>query len=172
MKFNMKRPCSDCPFRRDIDGYLAASRADDIAETMLHENNTFSCHKTLDWYGGGHTSDDIAVSDSDEHGDATAADNEEDKEDWDDEESSRRSAANTEHCAGALIFSFKHEEDIHCANWRLQIAERLGLYDPTKLDQEAFPLVFDTKEEMVDHHASSWSKRRHRHEEATSTASE
>ena len=48
------------------------------------------------------------------------------------------------HCAGALILLKK----LNKHGRMLQIAERLGLYDPSKLDMSA--PVFDSFEEMID----------------------
>lgn len=46
MKFDLKTPCSECPFRRDcLTGWLGLERASDIAQT-LDGGNRFSCHKT------------------------------------------------------------------------------------------------------------------------------
>lgn len=50
------------------------------------------------------------------------------------------------HCAGALIFAEKHGT----TGQMVRIAERLGMYDPTKLDQSAFELVFDTVDEWLE----------------------
>jgi len=41
---NVKKPCKDCPFRKDIQqGWLGESR---MAEIL--QSNTFTCHKTED----------------------------------------------------------------------------------------------------------------------------
>lgn len=54
---------------------------------------------------------------------------------------------NSRHCAGALIFSEKHEN----ATQMIRIAERLGLYDRKKLmsNREVGDLVFDSVLEML-----------------------
>ena len=46
----IKRPCSNCPFRRDGAGIaLAPGRLEGIVETLLADDReTFVCHKTLD----------------------------------------------------------------------------------------------------------------------------
>ncbi len=46
MKFNLVRPCADCPFRSDIAGYLRAERAEEIADIITDGDGSFSCHKT------------------------------------------------------------------------------------------------------------------------------
>lgn len=45
-----KRPCSNCPFRRDGAGIaLAPGRLEGIVKTLLADDHeTFVCHKTLD----------------------------------------------------------------------------------------------------------------------------
>ncbi len=47
MKFNLKRPCKDCPFLKS-NGYLRRTRAIEIAE-VLRNDASFSCHKTVDY---------------------------------------------------------------------------------------------------------------------------
>jgi hypothetical protein len=47
------------------------------------------------------------------------------------------------HCAGALILL----EKLHRPSQMMRIAERLGLYDPTKLDMRA--PVFDSFKKMI-----------------------
>ena len=46
MKYDLKRPCADCPFRSDIRAYLHPDRAREIGEGLLYHNYSFSCHKT------------------------------------------------------------------------------------------------------------------------------
>lgn len=49
MKFNLTKPCSQCPFANKCrKGWLGRKRAQDIANGVLHEDKTFTCHKTLD----------------------------------------------------------------------------------------------------------------------------
>lgn len=45
MKFNLKKPCSDCPFRKDVTGFLGEARTKDITD-VLKNDGTFACHKT------------------------------------------------------------------------------------------------------------------------------
>lgn len=60
MRFNLKRPCAECPFRTDKN-HLSAERAAEIASGLLEGDASFSCHKTLDYEGddgeGVHTSE-------------------------------------------------------------------------------------------------------------------
>lgn len=49
MKFNLKKPCKGCPFRRDcLPGWLGEERAEEIATSILADNKTFPCHETTD----------------------------------------------------------------------------------------------------------------------------
>jgi hypothetical protein len=48
MKYTMRKPCKNCPFRTDIEGYLSRARAREIANGLL-SGGTFSCHKTNDF---------------------------------------------------------------------------------------------------------------------------
>jgi hypothetical protein len=46
MRFDLKTPCSNCPFRTDCPpGWLGERRAGGIAEN-LDQGNTHQCHKT------------------------------------------------------------------------------------------------------------------------------
>jgi hypothetical protein len=45
MKTDLVRPCSKCPFRSDIPGYLTEGRAEEIASALLSDAS-FSCHET------------------------------------------------------------------------------------------------------------------------------
>ncbi len=46
MRFDLVRPCKDCPFRSDIPGYLTVERVRQIVNDITHRQATFSCHKT------------------------------------------------------------------------------------------------------------------------------
>lgn len=48
MRFDLKKPCADCPFRTDcIPGWLGQARAEEIADALLGPpGKTFACHKT------------------------------------------------------------------------------------------------------------------------------
>lgn len=45
MKFDLIRPCANCPFRYDTPGYLRGDRAEEIGVQLLM-GSTFTCHKT------------------------------------------------------------------------------------------------------------------------------
>ena len=46
--YKLTKPCANCPFRTDIKAFLRGTRAEDIAEGLLH-NKEFHCHKTIDY---------------------------------------------------------------------------------------------------------------------------
>lgn len=45
-KFDLTRPCKNCPFRKDIRPYLPANRCEEILNAITSEQRTFSCHET------------------------------------------------------------------------------------------------------------------------------
>jgi hypothetical protein len=45
MKFTLRRPCAECPFRNDRPGYLRPERVRQLATELL-SGSTFACHKT------------------------------------------------------------------------------------------------------------------------------
>lgn len=47
MRFNLKRPCKDCPFRKDVNLHLARGRLREITHAVIEDNKTFACHKTI-----------------------------------------------------------------------------------------------------------------------------
>lgn len=95
MRYDLVRPCANCPFRTDGHGYLRAERAREIARS-LHGGAEFPCH--------------VTTEDTDEGG---------------------RVAVPTSHfCAGALIALEREGQP----NQMMRIAERLGIYDASKLD--------------------------------------
>lgn len=51
MKYNLKRPCSNCPFRSDVHFPMTKARRRDIAKSILNRQETFSCHKTNEFCG-------------------------------------------------------------------------------------------------------------------------
>lgn len=50
MKFDLKKPCKDCPFIKGSSTNLTLSeeRLDDIVNDISNNDMTFTCHKTLD----------------------------------------------------------------------------------------------------------------------------
>lgn len=47
----VKKPCSNCPFRRDVRPYLTPERAREIAYAAANQYNDFPCHKTIKYDG-------------------------------------------------------------------------------------------------------------------------
>lgn len=111
MRFNLKKPCRDCPFKNDRSFIgLSADRKQEIVDSIVKDIAPFTCHKTI-------------LHDDDGEGYATD---------------------NTEHCAGAAILLEKNARP----GAYLQVAARLGVYDPDKLDMGS--PVFDTFDEFVE----------------------
>ena len=77
MKFGLKRPCAKCPFRSDEPGYLTAGRVREIVRAITAQDQTFACHKTVDYSGD---------------------------EDGEDNAGEGLVTRDSQHCAGALIF--------------------------------------------------------------------
>lgn len=47
MKYDLTKPCKDCPFRTDcLKGWLGEDRAAEIAESITDLQQSFPCHKT------------------------------------------------------------------------------------------------------------------------------
>lgn len=47
MNFDLVRPCSHCPFRTDcLKGWLGKWRAKELADAIVLQQQTFSCHET------------------------------------------------------------------------------------------------------------------------------
>lgn len=49
MKFDLKSPCRNCPFRSDVPFYLHPDRVIEITDGLFKQNQTFACHKTVDY---------------------------------------------------------------------------------------------------------------------------
>jgi hypothetical protein len=45
VNFDLKKPCSTCPFRHDVQPFLTLPRAKEILGEIIDEDKTFSCHK-------------------------------------------------------------------------------------------------------------------------------
>lgn len=60
MHYDMKSPCSNCPFRSDIRPFLTSGRVREIARALIR--GEFPCHKTT-------------VSDDDDEGGMSATEN-------------------------------------------------------------------------------------------------
>lgn len=53
MDFTMKKPCKDCPFRRDVPAYLNGPRCQEIIRSITSQDGQFPCHKTTVHDGDG-----------------------------------------------------------------------------------------------------------------------
>lgn len=128
--FKLRRPCKDCPFRKDRElnkGWLGRARAEDIARTTFLMGKDFLCHKTT----------------HDDDGDGYS---------YDDNDEYRYKLKGTESiCAGASIMQIKLNKT---SAW-MQIAERLGFDDQIQamkqLDLDS--PVFDSEQDFIDCHA-------------------
>lgn len=49
MNHNLKKPCANCPFRTDIKPFLKMERAQDIVDSIVGMQQSFPCHKTVDY---------------------------------------------------------------------------------------------------------------------------
>lgn len=104
MKFDLVRPCQDCPFLIDRRFELHPRRIDEIARALTVEDSPFACHKTVDY----------SHEDTDDDGNETR----------------RPPNPKLQHCAGALIVL----ERKGLRNQWAQISARMGWYHPDKLD--------------------------------------
>lgn len=103
MKFDLKKPCKDCPFvvGSSTNITLAEGRIKEIVHSITDEDSSFPCHKTLGYDG---------------------------------------KKVPKQHCAGATIFLERIGEHGR-PNQMLRIAERLGLYDRSKIELDFEPLI-------------------------------
>lgn len=44
----VKKPCAQCPYRKDVKPYLTPERGEELAYAATNPYNTFHCHKTLE----------------------------------------------------------------------------------------------------------------------------
>ena len=47
MKFDLRKPCDNCPFRTDVPVYLRLGRVEEITDVLV-SGGTFACHKTTE----------------------------------------------------------------------------------------------------------------------------
>lgn len=47
--FKLKRPCADCPWRKDVYRYLSPGRYKELAHDVILQGRSFHCHKTVDY---------------------------------------------------------------------------------------------------------------------------
>jgi len=120
MQYNLKSPCSDCPFRNDKDPFITGGRAQEILDGITTGDGYFYCHKYVEY------------------------DQEDESEDGDD--TNYLGHAGDQMCAGSMIM-LEHMEQ---PNQMMRIAERLRMYDHTKMDMVA--PVFKNGDDFVRHH--------------------
>ena len=53
MRFDLVRPCGDCPFRRDMPCDLGEENAAAIILAMFGRGDAFACHKTVEYANAG-----------------------------------------------------------------------------------------------------------------------
>lgn len=115
----MHRPCPECPFQRDGEGRTPVR----LMTGRIRE----IASNMLSPAGGEFPCHKTVRRDHDGEGCAPG-----------------RNRDGERHCAGALIFAEKNEN----ATQMMRIAERIGLYDPTRL--EGHDLVFDDVDEWME----------------------
>ncbi|MGF6641745.1 hypothetical protein [Paraburkholderia sp. MM6662-R1] len=101
--FALRRPCANCPFRKEGAIDLAPGRLEGIVTGLLmDDSSTFHCHKTV-------------------HNDRTGGE-------WD-EEGSYRASGRESMCAGAIIYL----EKLGRPTIAMRLAVMFGMYDPVTL---------------------------------------
>jgi len=128
MKFNLRKPCANCPFRTDLHtnyGWLSKARAEEISESM--KEKVFPCHNTT------------ISSDYDDDGEEIYISNPKEQA-----------------CFGAIVTL--HQEGKLFDNQMIQIAIRLGLYKGYKNINTDLPIVSDRQEFIAMHTDSYMSK--------------
>ena len=59
MKFDLKKPCTNCPFRKDSrKRWLSKARAQDLVSTVILGDDSFTCHKTVNYEAWNKQDDD------------------------------------------------------------------------------------------------------------------
>jgi len=91
--FDLKRPCTTCPFRKGQTFFLPPGRLEEIRRA-----EAFQCHNTVDY----------------DH--------------W--ENRKKRQGDRPQQCAGLMAVLHRSNQ----SNTIMQVAERLGHFDPTQLD--------------------------------------
>lgn len=102
MKFDLVRPCGDCPFRSDKPAYLRPERVREILGggegRAWWPACSFPCHKTIEYHEDGTTIPPSA-----------------------------------QQCAGVMIILYRERRP----NDAMQIGERFGFFNPSRLDLTA-----------------------------------
>jgi hypothetical protein len=101
--FKLRKPCSNCPFRKEGAIELAPGRLEGIIEGLIEDDwSTFQCHKTV-------------------HSEKTGGD-------WD-EDGNYRSSGNESMCAGAMVYL----EKLGRPTVGMRIGRMMGDYDPSNM---------------------------------------
>ena len=124
IEFKLKKPCSNCPFRKDsLKGWLGEARATQIAKDVILGDQTFACHKTVNY-------------------EAWQEQQEEDEEDY-------RFVGGEQFCAGALALEMKCNNG---GNFAIRLARMGKMFDYHQL--KAIDLVFENTEQFIEHHSN------------------
>jgi len=125
MEFNLKRPCKNCPYRKDCPpGWLGATRATELAKDVILGDKPFPCHKTVNYE---------AWQDAEEEAGEPLEYSYDGKEQF---------------CAGALIMEKKYNQG---GNLSIRIARMFGRFKYENLKGE--DLVFDSTAKFIRHHS-------------------
>jgi hypothetical protein len=49
MSYFIKKPCKNCPYRKDVKPYLTPERGEELAYHTQNPYNSFPCHKTTEF---------------------------------------------------------------------------------------------------------------------------
>lgn len=125
MEFKLKRPCANCPYRKDCPpGWLTAARAAELAAEVILGDKTFACHKTVNYE---------SWRESEEEAGEPLEYTYDGKEQF---------------CAGALIMEKKCKKG---GNLSIRIGRMFGAFKYENLKGEE--LVFDSTAEFIQHHS-------------------
>ncbi|KWU26364.1 hypothetical protein [Burkholderia cenocepacia] len=103
--FTLRRPCANCPFRRDGAIELEPGRLDGIIDGLVKDDwSTFNCHKTV-------------------HNDKTGGE-------WD-EDGKYTPSGEESMCAGAIVYL----EKIGRPTVGMRLGHLIGDYDPTRMEE-------------------------------------
>lgn len=124
MRYRLKTPCANCPYRKQQLGkyqiILGKERAEGLVRDVLKHGGTFACHKTTNFDGDYDGEDDTGYQ-------------------YTDKESQ---------CAGAGIMQIKTNRP---SAW-MQISERMG-WDMGVKDLDLDADVFESDEAFIEFHS-------------------
>lgn len=67
MNFDLTAPCKDCPFRTDVKPYLTKARVREIIDAITRNQQTFACHKTVDYGVSEDSESEVCPSNKQQH---------------------------------------------------------------------------------------------------------